>query len=216
MIRCSLNLACTVLAVVAIPTPLWSQEVELQGIQSWSAYDVLSSPTGIGLGYTSDQLGPIAFRIGYLFRSDGETRLGPTCTGLVDPSADCPVDVLEENFDLHTGELGLILALPLHPRAEMHLGASAVKHWVDGGARGRETGREVTPVMAKESDLEWAFTGRLAWSFAQWDRLGLFAGGRLESLGLESCGEDAWFPFCGTGRLASFTAGILYRLPSGS
>lgn len=216
MIRTSVAAVTVALLVTAGAAPLPAQTLELHALQSWSGYEELSSPTGFGIAWVSPERGLVTPRVGYSYRTEVRTGPGIACTGLIFPDDDCPLETVEEDFDLHALDVGLALIAPLGSRSEARLNVLGILTRVHGKRVGRETGRTVRPIMP-ETSLGWAMGLEVRWVPVRWERLGVVAGARIESpfSFVESCGADAWFPLCGDSYFRTLTAGLSWRFGKG-
>lgn len=205
----TLRLLALVAALPASAVPAAAQSIGVTALQSWSDYETLSSPTGVGVDVHSPPLlDVVRLHGGYTWRFDGREGLGVACTGLIPPGEFCPEEVLKEEFDLGTLALGVVTTFGVHPDVDVRIGVDRTWTRADGNAVGRSTGNEIRPHTPEGRVEGWAVGLDLRWRPTEWRRLNLVASAEWESPGLDACATDSWVPFCGEESIRSIGLGV--------
>lgn len=191
----------------AVGGPVDGQSLGVEFLATKAGYDgVLDTPSGF-LAYGELPLLPWAgVRVGFSGRSERHVRTGPTCTGLIPPDAECPVDTMDGRSRLRSLRLGVALSLPLPSPVVPELYGGVMWSRVTSTFIGRETGREIAPVTPDHGTAGFAFAAGVHAPVA-----GPFwasARAHVELPHFSTCGADAWFAFCEDRRLWSLSIGL--------
>jgi hypothetical protein len=134
---------------------------------------------------------------------NNEWRTSP-CTGLVLPDQSCAEETFDGDFTLTSVGLGLLMTQPLSNDSEFFASAEYSRFWVGGEWKGRDTGARIGQVP-DEGVSGWGWQVGIFRQF--WNDGGLRISVRQDLPNFSTCGEDAYFPFCGSKAITSILVG---------